>query len=61
MAAPALPASSNWTDGPAPSNVTTTSGQPSPPADTCGAASARSSRPIGMCSAATSLAAYRRH
>eukprot|EP00969_Alexandrium_andersonii_P208348 9202338-Alexandrium_andersonii.AAC.1 len=33
LAAPARPASPNWTDGPAPSNVTTTSGQPSPPAD----------------------------
>eukprot|EP00969_Alexandrium_andersonii_P277856 12282693-Alexandrium_andersonii.AAC.1 len=34
IAAPAPPASSNWTDGPAPSKVTTTSGDPSPPAVT---------------------------
>eukprot|EP00969_Alexandrium_andersonii_P082630 3642604-Alexandrium_andersonii.AAC.1 len=32
MTAPAPPASSNCNEGPAPSKVTTTSGQPSPPA-----------------------------
>eukprot|EP00969_Alexandrium_andersonii_P080300 3539563-Alexandrium_andersonii.AAC.1 len=58
MTAPAPPASSNWTDGPAPSNVTTASRPPSPPAVTWGAASARSPRPKGICSAATQLVAY---
>eukprot|EP00969_Alexandrium_andersonii_P006907 301671-Alexandrium_andersonii.AAC.1 len=59
MTAPAPPASSDCADGPAPSKATTTSGQPSPPAVTRGAASARSSRPAGMFSAAARLAAYR--
>eukprot|EP00969_Alexandrium_andersonii_P293616 12978120-Alexandrium_andersonii.AAC.1 len=60
MTAPAPLASSKCNDvndGPALSKVTATSGQPSPPAVTCGAASAWSSRPTGVCSAATKLAA----
>eukprot|EP00969_Alexandrium_andersonii_P253461 11202361-Alexandrium_andersonii.AAC.1 len=36
MTAPAPPASSYCSDGPAPSKATTTSGQPSPPAETWG-------------------------
>eukprot|EP00969_Alexandrium_andersonii_P125681 5556608-Alexandrium_andersonii.AAC.1 len=60
MTVPAPPALSNWTDGPASSKATATSGQPSPPDATCGAASESSSRPARAASAATKLAAHHR-